>query len=105
MHQMRTGSITFLLSASDEKEYIRYMATLKNVFFAYLLDDTHYSIGEEMDDIIDNEVNDKYPIKQKIPSSGKEYLNFLPDEGYHIIYSLFYFSTLTVTPDLNRNSR
>lgn len=67
MHQMRTGGITFLLSASDEKEYIRYMATLKNVFFAYLLDDTHYSIGEEIDDIIDNEVNDEYPIKQKIP--------------------------------------
>lgn len=67
MHQMRTGSITFLLSASYEKENIRYMATLKNVFFAYLLDDTHYSIGEEMDDIIDNEVNDEYPIKQKIP--------------------------------------
>ena len=43
------------------------MATLKNVFFAYLLDDMHYSIGEEMDGIIDNEVNDEYPIKQKIP--------------------------------------
>lgn len=72
MHQMRTGSITFLLSASFEKENIRYMATLKNVFFAYLLDDTHYSIGEEMDGIIDNEVNDEYPIKQKIPLTKQE---------------------------------
>lgn len=75
------------------------MATLKNVFFAYLLDDTHYSIGEEMDDIIDNEVNDEYPIKQKIPLTKQEHSNFLPNEGDHIIISLFYFSTLTVTPD------
>ena len=41
--------------------------------------------------------------KQKIPLTKQEH-DFLPDEGDHIIYSLFYFSTLTVTPDLNRNS-
>ncbi|SFX87397.1 hypothetical protein [Ruminococcus sp. XPD3002] len=65
------------------------MATLKNVFFAYLLDDTHYSIGEEMNGIIDNEMNDEYPIKQKSPSPGEEHLSFLPDEGDHIIIFTF----------------
>ena len=94
MHQMRTGGITFLLSASDEKEYIRYMATLKNVFFAYLLDDTHYSIGEEIDDIIDNEVNDEYPIK-KSPLPSRSIASYL----MRGIISYIHFSTLTVTPD------
>ena len=42
---------------------------------------------------------------KKSPSPSKEYLYFLPDEGDHIIIFYFYFSTLTVTPDLNRNSR
>ncbi len=67
--------------------------------YAYLLDDTHYSIGEEMDDIIDNEVNDEYPIKPKIPLTKQEYC-FLPDEGDHIIYSLFHadrHTGLTIT--------
>ena len=41
-----------------------------------------------MDDIIDNEVNDEYPIKQKIPLTKQEH-NFLLDEGYHITIFTF----------------
>ncbi|MBR6384914.1 MAG: hypothetical protein IKS03_02160, partial [Ruminococcus sp.] len=39
-------------------------------------------------------------INKKSPSPSKEHINFLPDEGDHI-----HFSMLIVTPDLNRNSR
>lgn len=39
-------------------------------------------------------------INKKSPSPSKEHINFLPDEGDHI-----HFSMLIVTPDLKRNSR
>ncbi len=50
-----------------------------------------------------NSTKNTYIKNKKSPSPSKEHLSFLPDEGDHII--IFYFSTLIVTPDLNRNSK